>query len=189
MTLTINTPPQSEPVTLDEAKDHLRVDGSDQDSLLTGLITASRKWIEDYLGRALITQTWDYWLDDFPYGDKEIRLPKAPLQSVSAITYTDADGVEQTWGSSKYVADSDSDPGRVYLAYNEDWPSHREQRKVVKIRFVAGYGDDSEDIPRPIIEAMLLQLQTFYEQPINFDKRAIESALESLLSMYRVIRL
>lgn len=186
MILTINTPPAKEPVSLDEAKDHLRVSHSDDDSRIGGYVTAARNWAEAYLGRALITQTWDMWCYSFPYGDGEIEFPKAPLQSVSAVTYTDTDGATQTWASSNYTVDANSHVGRLYLGYGKTWPGTRSERKAVKLTFIAGYGDDADDIPRPIIEGMLLHMQILYEQPINFERDAIESARDALLSPYRV---
>ena len=124
MILTLVTPPQYEPVSLDEAKDHLRVTASDDDVRITGYITAARKWVENYLGRALITQTWDKWLNQFPSSypytalyiepetyhseDNIIEIQKAPLQSVTSITYTDENGVDQTLSTSIYTVDTDT---------------------------------------------------------------------------------
>jgi uncharacterized phage protein (predicted DNA packaging) len=39
-----------EPLTLSEAKIHLRVDGEDEDALISSLITASREVVENYTG-------------------------------------------------------------------------------------------------------------------------------------------
>lgn len=186
MILTRYSGPAKEPVDLDEAKDHLRVSTSDDNSKITGYITAARKFVEDQLGRALITQTWDFWEDEFPYGYRALKLPRAPLQSVTSITYIDSDGTEQTVSDSIYTVDADSDPGRVYLAYNQTWPTPRYQEKAIKIRYVAGYGDDPDDIPGPIIEAIKLQIQILYEQPINYEKAGLEDARDALLYGYRV---
>src|SRR5688500_5745800 len=67
MGLTQVTPPAIEPMALDDAKKYLRVDTADDDVLIKTLITAAREWVERYTGQALITQTWDYWLDHFPH--------------------------------------------------------------------------------------------------------------------------
>lgn len=186
MILTLVTPPQTEPVSLDEAKDHLRVSANDDDVRITGYITAARKWIENYTGRALLTQTWDMWLKEFPYSTEDVDIPKAPLQSITFINYVDADGNTQTLSSSIYSVDTDSIPGEVYLGYNQTWPTTRWQRKAVNIRFIAGFGDDPDDIPREIIEAILLQVQILYEQPSDAILMAMENARDNLISMYRI---
>lgn len=132
----INTPPSAEPISLTEAKAHLRVDGTDDDALITSLIVTARQHVEAETERILITQTWDLYEDEFP---DVIEIPYPPLQSISVITYTDEDGVTQTLATSVYTVDMDSEPGQVYEAYNQTWPNTRNEDKVVKVTFVAGY--------------------------------------------------
>lgn len=188
--LTIYSEPAIEPVSIADAKDHLRVSGNDEDAYISSLITAARQQVENTCGRALITQTWDMWVDQFPYSMDYVDIPKAPLQSVTSITYVDTAGATQTLSSSVYTVDSDSIPGRVYLAYNQTWPDVRSQRKAVKIRYVAGYGPTKEDVPLPIRHAMLLLIAHFYEnrEPINIGNTVtpIPLAFESLLMPYRL---
>ncbi len=66
MALTLFTPPTAEPVSLEEAKRHLRVDGNDEDVDILGLITAAREQAERHTRRQLLTATWDLKLDRFP---------------------------------------------------------------------------------------------------------------------------
>ena len=66
MPLNLITPPAVEPVTLADAKAHLKVDTTDDDALITALITAARARAEWHTGRALITQSWTLWLDAWP---------------------------------------------------------------------------------------------------------------------------
>src|SRR5689334_22352804 len=101
--IVIVTPPGSEPVTLQEAKDWCRGPTSADDTLITSLITVARRYVEKITSRALITQTWDYWLDCFPGSNWymlrtvmpalwdcwELRVPRPPLQSISSIKYID----------------------------------------------------------------------------------------------------
>src|SRR5688572_769919 len=79
------------PVTLAEAKAHLRIDGADEDAVLNGILDAATEWVEDQTRQQLRPATLEYVLDQFPAG-REIRLPKPPLRSVDAIRYFDPAG-------------------------------------------------------------------------------------------------
>lgn len=87
------TPPTSDPVSVAEAKQHLRAVDSDEDEYIGTLITAAREQVEDITRRALMTQTWDYFLDEWP-DDDYITLPWGKLASVTSVKYKDSDGVE-----------------------------------------------------------------------------------------------
>ena len=66
MALQLRDGPAQEPVSLLEAKDFMRLDGSEDDVLVSTLITAARIHIETTLGKILITQNWSYFLDTWP---------------------------------------------------------------------------------------------------------------------------
>lgn len=139
MALQLITPPTREPLSLAETKAHLRIDGTDEDNLIRALIPSARRYCEGFLNRALLTQTWDLWLDAFP-GKDHIDIPLPPLQSVTHIKYYDTDGTEATMDSADYIVDAVSEPGRIVLAYGESWPSTiLRPAKGVVMRFVAGY--------------------------------------------------
>ncbi len=162
MALKLITAPATEPVTSTEAKSHLRVDTTADDTLIGTLITAARQHVEAHLRRALITQTWELVTDAFPVGDV-LRLPLPPLVSVTSIKYTDEDGAESTFSSGLYVVDTDSTKGRVVLKNGEAWPSVTlAAANGVRVRYVAGYGEASA-VPRPIRQAILLLIGTMYE--------------------------
>src|SRR5690348_16556758 len=105
MSLRLIADPATEPVSLAEAKAHLRVTASDEDALISALIIAAREAAEHELGRALITQTWEKTLDLFP---DAIELTNPPVQSVASVQYLDIDGVEQTLSSVSYTLDNAS---------------------------------------------------------------------------------
>lgn len=163
MALTMITGPALEPVSLSEAKSHLRVDITDDDALIGGLITAVRELYEQELNQALVTQTWELVMDAFPAGGI-IRLPKPPLQTVTSIKYTDKDGAEATFSSSNYLVDTDRKPGCIVLKHSASWPAV-ELREVggVRVRYVAGYGSNAGDVPRRFKQKMLLYVGTLYE--------------------------
>lgn len=162
--LKLVTAPAEEPVTLAEAKTHLRVDDdiTEDDTAITALISATRSSVEDFLWRALVTQTWDLFLECWPCSD-EIRIPKPPIQSVTSVKYTDEDGVEQTFSASSYVVDTNADPGRILLKSGESWPSASLQPgNSIAIRFVAGYGLAAA-LDNRIRQAMLLMIGHYYK--------------------------
>ena len=159
------TAPVAEPVSVIEAKAHLRVTDGAEDALISALITAARQSIEGRFGslqRALMTQTWDWFLDGFPCGSAPMEVPLPPLQSVTSITYTDDAGAAQTWDASKYSVNTKSLIGLIAPAYGESYPSTRTIMNAVTVRFVAGFGAGS-DVPMPIKQAMLLQIGHMYE--------------------------
>ena len=128
--------PVAYPVSLVEAKLHLRVDNTTDDGLITSLIGAATEWCEKYEGHSYMMQSYKVYLDGFY---NVVYLPHAPLVSVSSVQYYDGAGDLQTLATSYYTVDTDSTPGRVYLAYNQNWPSTYLIPKSVIITYTAGY--------------------------------------------------
>jgi uncharacterized phiE125 gp8 family phage protein len=195
MNLKLIAAPTSEPITLEDTKLHLRVDIDDDDNLISNLITSARQYVESFTRRAIASATYELALDDFPAGDdEEIILPKPPLESVTSVKYTDSDGDETTWDSSKYIV-IESIPAIIIPAYTESWPSFTPYpREAVKVKYVAGYkfgGDDHLVIPEPIKQAMLLIITDHYENRGQLLQRghipkSMPIAVESLLYPYKV---
>lgn len=158
--LTQSTAPTEEPITLVEAKLHLRVSLYDDDNLITGLIKAARAYAETVTRRQFVNATYQYKLDAWPNGD--IRLPRPPLSSVTSITYVDVNGDVQTAGSSLYDVDTDTEPGRISLAYDQIWPTARDQNNTILITYVAGYGAASA-VPESLKQAIKLLVGHWYE--------------------------
>jgi len=163
--LVIVTEPSEEPITLDQAKQHLRIDTEDDDTLILGLIKVAREYAETATRRALMTQTWNYYLEDWPKED-HIDLPMAPLQSIGAtgITYENSSGGVTTLTTGYYEVDTLSVPGRVVLGYNESWPTATlNVSNPICIKFVAGHGTP-DDVPEMIKSGMKIDLADLYEQ-------------------------
>lgn len=150
--------PAVEPVSLAEAKTHLRIDGDVEDGYVGGLIEAARLHVEMVTWRALCTQTVELEVGRWPE-DRELWLPRPPLQSVVWVKYTDPEGVVQTLGADQYAVDVMR--GRVRLAYGASWPAARGGEPVV-VRYVAGYGV-AADVPGLLKRAMLLLVGHWYE--------------------------
>lgn len=185
--LSLVTAPVKEPISPAEAKRQLRLaEGVSQDEeLIRGLITAARQYVETYTNRQLITATWDLVLDGFPrwYTD-EILIPKAPLQSVTSVTYLDELGDSTVWTASEYRVLT-SEPGRISLAYDiDEFPDLRGVAGQVTIRFVAGYGGNPEDVPMGLRQAILLHLQRLYDDTdVRLDQHRERSA-HALMRQY-----
>lgn len=189
MALVLVTGPAIEPIALAEAKLHLRVDDTADDNLITALITVARERVEHITRRALITQTWDLKLEDWPSGD-ELRIPLPPLQSVTSVKYLDQDGAESTMDSADYIVDTASEPGRIVLAWDATWPSSTTlyPANPITVRFVAGYGDAGSDVPQAIRQAMLLMIGEWYENRENAGEARLQQislSAEALLWPYR----
>ena len=153
MALKLITAPAAEPVSTSEAKSHLRVDTTADDTYIGTLITVARQNVESHLRRSLINQTWEV-----------IRLPKPPLASVTSIKYTDDEGNESTYSSANYVVDTDTEPGRVVLKSGQTWPAVTlAAANGVRVRYVAGYGAAGSNVPQAIRQAILLVIGSLYE--------------------------
>jgi len=153
------TGPATEPVSLAEAKLHLKIETADtaDDTLIAILIAAARESAEQFTRRAFIAQTWELQKDCFE--DGEIQLRKTPVQSVTSIKYYDVNGVEQTLATTVYGLNQADEPNEVYLKYGQLWPQVRGEENDVKIRFVAGY----TTVPSSVKAAILLIVGHLYE--------------------------
>ena len=175
-----------EPVTLQEAKDHLRVDTTDDDALIRALITAAREYAERRQRRTLLTTTKTVKYDSFP---DVIRPPEPPLASVTSIAYVDEDGDSQTLSAALYDVDTDTEPGRITPAYGETWPATRGQIDAVTLTYVAGYGD-AESVPELTKAGIKLILADLYENRESYVTGTIVSKVPSnadyLLAMNKI---
>lgn len=189
----VTVEPAQEPVLFEEMKAHARVTGPEEEALLAGNIIAARRWVEGFTYRALISQTWTLKLGTVPSRDDAlIELPGGRVQSVTSITYTDADGATQTWDAANYTVDTDWEPGRVGLAYGEVWPTIREWGLPITITYVAGYGDDPSDVPeelRTAIRMVALELFENRQESDDVSLNMVSWGAEKLASRYRIIRL
>lgn len=187
--ISVYTEPTAEPVTLFEAKEHLRVDTDDENTLIGSLIKAAREWCQTYTNRTFMTTTYAMTFDTFPYSGCAIKLPYPPLVSITHVKYYDTSGTQQTWSSANYSADTSSEPGRVLPAYNVVYPAVRPAENMCEIRYVAGYSSVAT-VPQSIKQAILLLVAQMYEmrQPeiTGTIISKVSFAVESLLNPYRI---
>ena len=134
---------------------------SAEDADIESFITVARDAVEGHIGRRLINQTWNYYIDEFPCKD-HIKIPYAPLVSVASVKYTDCDGTVNTMSTDDYIVDTNSEPGRIVLPYDGSWPSDTLYPvNPINIEYVAGYGT-STNIPKIIKQAMKLIVGDLY---------------------------
>jgi uncharacterized phiE125 gp8 family phage protein len=181
MGLKLITPPATTPVSLAEAKAHVEYEDTDRDALITGLIQAATDYVEQFTGKALVSQTWRLTLDGF---SNTIALPKGPVISVSSVQYFDANGDLQTVGAGDYMVDTVSDPAWLVLNSDASWPAVVDGINAVSINFVAGY----TILPASIKQAILLLIGQWFDNRSATSEKAMTEvpyAVESLLRPFR----
>jgi uncharacterized phiE125 gp8 family phage protein len=168
--LTRQTGPAVEPVTVAEAKAHLRVDTSDDDTYIGTLITAGREWCEQYLDRTLVNTQWVMRFDSFPPdGTHDIELPRPPMATAGtttavSLTFTYENGTTATYSTASYRVDRNSTPGAVKTLYGQTWPPHLMDDNAVSVTWWAGYGAAGSSVPAAIRHAILMLVGILYEK-------------------------
>jgi len=187
MSLVQSAAPSVEPVTTTDQKNWMRIDTSDEDTLIGSLAAAARAYVEMATSRQCITASWVLKLKNFPAGD--IVLPIFPLQSITSIKYYDSNGAEQTWSSALYDVDTAMEPGRVRPVSGADYPSDvRVYTDDIESTFVSGDGDAASDVPDGVLSAIKILAANWFENreantPIGLTP--VPMSLESLIWQYR----
>jgi uncharacterized phiE125 gp8 family phage protein len=182
--LALTTPPPFLPVTVEDAKNHLRIDTDDEDSIIRGFIEAATEWVENATDRQLITASYAFSFAEVP--DEELELPKSPLVSVDSVTYIDADDEEQTLDPSAYRVTTNTTPGEIVFIDSPD--SLADRTDAITVNYTAGYGDP-EDVPYLLQMAILQLVGTWYsnrEGVTDQQLREIPFGIERLIGQYRV---
>lgn len=150
MTVSELSPPTALPLSVAQAKAYCRADGSDEDSIFTGLIRAAVAAIESEAGRFLVTRTAQLNLPRFPYSSSvrhyllddvngRILLPKSPVWNVTGISYLDGDQSSQTWSSSEWSLRAGNDPDAIEADADYCFPSTYPSDSAVTVTYQAGY--------------------------------------------------
>lgn len=180
--------PATEPITLQEAKSHLRLtQAADDSELSTVWIPAARAYAEQRLGRSAITQTWKVTLDRFPMVDGEsisppsmpifpaesfligsgyssgvISVPLNPVQSVTSIKYYDLTNTQQTLSPTLYQLDKARSPARLLPTAFNFWPMTYPRLAAVEVVVITG--DGSNLAVNPLVRsAILCQIRHLYD--------------------------
>lgn len=180
--------PSVTPVSVSEAKLHLRVDNTVEDTLIEGLIGAAVAHLDGLgvLGRAIITQSWATWVGNAPGC---VRLPVGPFQSLTSVEYYDTDNAFQTATLSDYETRLDGDFVIVQPKSGFSWPGAYSRQDAIKITYVAGYGDAGTDVPQSIRQAILLLVGHWYENRMAVSEAKMSEvplAVDALIGIERV---
>jgi uncharacterized phiE125 gp8 family phage protein len=175
-----------DPVTLDEAKAHLRVESGDDDALITALVSAGSRNVEEYCRRSLMVTSWALLLNKFT---EYIELPRAPVASVETVQFKSGDQTVILAGT-QYILNSEVSPALLYAAPDVDWPTWGDDiQSSVRISYTAGVAD-AANVPAPIKAAILLMVGHLYENReaviVGTIAKELPLAVESLLLPYRV---
>lgn len=172
MTLTLQhrvslvTGPVNEPITVSDAKKHMRIEHNDDDAFIASLINVAISFtdVTGALGKAMISQTWAEHVGANP---STVYLSLGPVQSVSAIKYYDVDNALQTATLSDFHLIGQ--PGRylIYPKAGKSWPTTFSRDDAIRIEYLIGYGDNSTDVPNTVRHALLMLVAHYYENREN----------------------
>lgn len=192
MTAILLAGPATEPVTLDEAKAFLRVDGSDEDSFISTLITAARLHTESVTGRAMISQSWRVVRDGWP-PDRKVRLPVAPLQSLTEIRAYDADGVATMLTLAEFQPETGVSPAAIFVPVLVSGMPPTREHDAIEIDYVAGCGDAPEDVPQDLRHAVLILVGYWFEHRdaviVAGSGAVVPMGFDLLVTPYKAVRL
>ena len=184
----IYTEPASEPVTLDEAKLHLKMDGiSADDTLITALIIAARQLAEEYCGIKFINTVIEEVYDRFPMGTNEIMyLSCGRVTAVDSVKYYDSNDDLQTFNSVNYIVDTYRKSARIGLASSASFPTYDSDRiNGVMVRYTSGFGASASSVPEIIKSAIKLTIGHLYLNREDTVKK-MPTMVEYILNPYRI---
>lgn len=190
MTLTLLSGPAEEPVSLAEARAHLKLDATEEDALLTALLTAARATLEAETRRAFVEQSWRLTLDDWPSGPLEI--PLAPVSEVTAVKVASLSGAMLPLDPAFYEAETGERP-RIAVKRGQAWPMPATRLAGIVIDFRAGYGAVA-DVPMPLRQAALMLAAHWFEhrEPVgsyDFGGAKLPRTVSALVKPFRRMRL
>lgn len=153
--------PKEHVLTLQEAKDYLRIDSSDDEAMLLTLVSAAQNYCEEYCRLSFLEQTWTATFESWPA--KGLELPRPPLLAVTSVQYRDdVDGSFVTVGPSDYDVDLYEWPSR--LVHKGTIPTTGDYRGAWQVVYTAGYGDEADSVPDDIKAAVMLMLKALHDR-------------------------
>lgn len=181
------TAPASAVISAPNMKSRIRVDYTDDDTLIASLINGAIARIDgpEGVGIAMMEQTWRVTYDSFP---AVITLPGWPVKSVTTVKYLDTDGAEQTLSTSAYTVGVKREPARIVPAFGTAWPSTRDIIEAVWVDYVVGESD-AANVPDDLLDAVSLLTGHLYENreavTVGVTASELPMAVDSILNRYR----
>lgn len=190
--LSLISGPSVEPLGLDDARAFLRLDGHDEDALVSSLCTAARQWAERHTKRGFIDQVWRLTLDgNMPFlggawpSDRALDLLGAPLISVSQVVSYDQDGNAHVWDPGDYALDVTGTSGRLLLKDGNSWLVGGRRFASLAVDYHVGYGTSASDVPEAIRMALSQIVAAWFQTRGALSGAIPESAL-AILAPYRL---
>jgi uncharacterized phiE125 gp8 family phage protein len=182
--------PAAEPITLAQAKQYLRVEHDDDDDIIPALIRGARLHVETQTRRALITQSWRLVRDVWPDSGFVAVLP-VPLIALDAARIHRADGTTLAIGTGSFVVDRVTAPARLAFTRGA-LPVPERYVSGIEIDVTCGYGDEPDDVPEPLRQAIRMLLAHWYENRGIIGEShfvALPQTAAALIAPYRVLAL
>lgn len=185
--LTLLTPPVGEPIGVELAKRHLRVDIDDDDDYIEELISMVRDYVETRAGVSFLQQTWIQNSDGFPYPMEPMDLLRWPVQTITSVKFRDAAGNLNTMLANQYILNGATRPPRLAPAYGQYWPMMALQSlDNVKVEMVTGFAT-AGDVPPRLRQILYMTLAHWYEHrmSVEMNERApvlVPEGTEEILS-------
>ena len=182
------TAPAVMPITLDDVRAQLRIDGTADDTYLTSLIERAVAHVDAQgsLGRAMITQTWAQWV---PQQTGYVRILMGPFQSLDAIHYYDEAGTLQAADVNDFDVMLYNDFVQIRPKDNAEWPTTDDRLDAIRITHTVGFGDAASDVPAGIRHALLMLVAHWYEHRVAVSDASMfvtPMAVDALLDNERV---
>lgn len=199
MGLKILTQPTAEPFTIEECRAHLNIQPYEVDSdgvgthpddaMIMEKLASAREHCEAFTGLSFAPKVYGLALDGFPA--EGIKLFRPPVLEILGVTYIDTEGATREVDPSDYVLDDYQKPAWLLPASGVSWPATGEYINSVKVRYIAGFSDESdgEALPYAARGAIMLMLGHLYanrEEATEKALSAIPSGVEALLRPLRI---
>lgn len=184
--------PAAEPVTLAEAKAHIRVDNDDSNTLITALIVAARQFVESFSGRTLAQRSYTQTMEYFPDSGKDIVLRRSPVKSVTSVKYFDSTGADITMVvGTDYRVDTTVIPARIRLPVASNttgalWVRGFAADDCVRIVYLAG----ADNVPTAAKQTILLLVGHWFENresvTVGATSKVVDQTVNALMDSYRI---
>ena len=184
MSAILTTPPSAEPLTLPEAKSHLRITHTDDDAYISTLIISARRMLEARFGLALLPQSWSIFADCWP-DDGMFRLPLHPVLAINDLRVFGDDDVAGTIDAAHYYLDATARPARLVLRRGRIFPPPGRRMNGLEIRLQAGFAS----VPQEIKQALLITIADWFGNRGDEPGFALPNAAVELLQAHRPVRL